>query len=89
MSDCFDHYMDAYEQDEAMGGCGFGFGLGRDYGPSSRQSNPRCRTCFSPNVYWRKETDGRWVLLDSSTKKPHLCGLVGVEVPNVPYRKHK
>lgn len=87
MSDCFDHYMDAYEQDEAMGGCGFGFGLGRDYGPRSSQSNPRCCGCFSPNVFWRKEPNGKWRLYDSTTRKQHFCGLVDLDVPKVPYRR--
>lgn len=87
MSDCFDHYVDAYDQDEAMGGCGSGFGLGKDYGPSSHQSNPRCRNCFSTNVFWRKGTAGNWVLCDCSTKKQHLCGLIDIELPIVPYKK--
>ena len=89
MSDCFDHYMDAYDQDDAMGGCGSGFGLGKDYGSSSHQSNPRCRACFSTNVFWRKGTDEKWVLCDCSTKKPHLCGLINIEVPCAPYKKRK
>lgn len=90
MSDCFDHYMDAYEQDEAMGGCGFGFGLGdtRRYRPR-KPREVMCRSCGSTEVFFSERSTGNWSLFDKKDGKRHVCPIGSGPEGHPMYRRRK